>query len=352
MCLRFFDFVTPNIPRISERMNMAQAARDIESSSRSACDTATFVSWNIQRLTTNNKEWCKRKQHIVSSLRAFSPDFITIQEVCSGKMGKAAVAEIADALRASRPETEWRHCVCDIRGDKSGPEQIAFLWREDHPMFRGRPHAVATLSLAVKNQPLNWSTPGLNISLRDIISVLTNGRICSEQALQRQEAEIQQGLACDGFTPHEISTWNFDRLPALISFPAGDNHRPPLHVLSFHLSTGKTADGCKTRQQEAEVHLLQRLMMVAWHNDSCLIAMGDHNAQMADNPAVWDTDAVLNFTQCSQRFIPPTFCTNRFPYIYQETGAQRNDDIFCGPNVAKLWAKVGTLHHPSFTVFL
>jgi hypothetical protein len=93
------------------------------------------------------------------------------------------------------------------------------------------------------------------------------------------------------------------------------------------------------------VHILQRLMMLAWESGSFLIAMGDHNADMCRNPAVWDEgDAVQGFAQCAQRFIPPRVATNVYPYITQETGAQRNDDIFCGKsNAVKVWADVGCL---------
>ena len=51
----------------------------------------TFASWNIRKLTTNTKDpegWLQRKLHIISSLRALAPDFIAIQEVCSGEHGK------------------------------------------------------------------------------------------------------------------------------------------------------------------------------------------------------------------------------------------------------------------------
>jgi hypothetical protein len=50
----------------------------------------TFASWNIRKLTTHTKDpegWLKRKLHIISSLRALAPDFIAIQEVCSGEHG-------------------------------------------------------------------------------------------------------------------------------------------------------------------------------------------------------------------------------------------------------------------------
>jgi hypothetical protein len=51
----------------------------------------TFASWNIRKLTTHTKDpegWLQRKLHILSSLRALAPDFIAIQEVCSGEHGK------------------------------------------------------------------------------------------------------------------------------------------------------------------------------------------------------------------------------------------------------------------------
>jgi endonuclease/exonuclease/phosphatase family metal-dependent hydrolase len=304
-----------------------------------ALDAVTFVTWNIPFLTTNTKDWPRRKLHIVSTLRSLSPDLIAVQEVCGKTHGRPAVAEIAEALGE-----EWARdpALCNIHGNKSHYEHIAFLWKEDHAMFRGRTPSLATLSLAVKNQPLNRSVRGLNVSLPELITALTNGRISHEMAL-KSEAEIMQGLAKDLCFPqdglaahHEISNWNFDRLPAFLMFEDDDGTRPPLHVVSFHLST-------EVKQQRAEVRFLQRLMMLAWENGSFLIAMGDHNADMSLNPAIWDEGhAVEGFAQCAQRFIPPMVATNVYPYITQETGAQRNDDIFCGKsNAVKVWTEVG-----------
>jgi endonuclease/exonuclease/phosphatase family metal-dependent hydrolase len=300
-----------------------------------ASGAVSFVTWNIQKLTTQTKDterWPKRKAHIVSTLRSLSPDLIAVQEVCSGVGGTNAVKQIAEALGE-----DWADpAACNIQGTKKN-EQIAFLWKKDHAMFLGARPALSTLSLAVQNQPLNRSDPGHNISLPELITVLSNGRISHEMALRSQE-EILQGLAQDGFAPHEISRWNFDRLPAFLMFEGDGGTKPPLHVVSFHLST-------EEKQQRAEVHILQRLMMLAWESGSFLIAMGDHNADMCHNPAVWDEEgAVQGFTQCAQRFLPPRVVTNMYPYITQETGAKRNDDIFCGKsNAVKVWAEVGYL---------
>ncbi len=232
-----------------------------------------------------------------------------------------------------------------MRGSKDTREQIAFLWRGDHPMLNGRAPTLTTLSFLATSS-LTRLLPHSSchsIALTHFMRAVTDGKLALESDLKAEEARILQGLAADGFTPHEISMWEFDRLPALLTFAGEDGGRPPLHVMSFHLSTGTTPDGARTKQQRAEVHVLQRLMMLAWQHGVHLIAMGDHNADMAQNAAIWDSDAVDQFSQCCQRFIPSSYCTNRFPYICQRTGGQRNDDIFASSNLKQLWSKVGNV---------
>ncbi len=152
---------------------------------------------------------------------------------------------------------------------------------------------------------------GRTMSLDDCIKLVTDGKVWQEWDVRGERAKILQGLADDGFAPHEISRWEFDRLPALLTFSAAAcDARPPLHVFSFHLSTG-TIGGRRTKQQRAEVHVLQRLMQLAWRHGVQLVAMGDHNADMADAAAVWDSEAVEGFAECCQRLLPKHFCTNR-----------------------------------------
>ena len=297
----------------------------------------TLVSWNIKFLSKNAEVWEKRKANIMETFHSLNPQFIAVQELVSGDGdksdgGKQAAEEIKLALGA-----QWMHTYCDTRekglGGKKN-ERILFMWQAGHPMFSSRTPILRTLAMTLVDSRRGAAADDVQrsyaaLSLTQFIAVVTDGKICRQADLELEQKKILGGMKTEvGFTA--ASTFTFSRNPALLTFPADEGcGLPALHVLSFHLDTQKL-------ENRAEVYVLQCLMVLAWQRGVHLVCMGDHNADEASNPHVWQAaspaaaakaqpGAVADFEGLSQRIFPQHLFTNRFPYAAQPA---HNDDMF------------------------